>query len=373
METYFAPGKRTDWRVFANQVSAVSQSPLMNTLLATMTGLIVVLNEDRQIVAMNVEFLNAIGIPDPEEVLGLRLGESLKCIHSDEEPDGCGTTPFCRTCGAAVAMMSSIDRDEPDEQLCALTTETDGVRTDLCLLVRSRPVVLEGSRWILIFAQDMTQQQFWMNLERVFFHDINNMLVSLLSNSELLAAKQPENLHVQRVLDAAVRLCNEIDVQRSLSSFKDVRSLLKKTNVTLGEIRAQLGLVIGGHSSLRGKRIVATPLNEEVTLYTDNLLVSRVLGNMVINALEATAPGGEIRLAENREPGCVRWDVWSPGYISPDIQRRVFQRHFSTKGERGRGLGTYSMKLFGEELLMGKVSFTTSEAQGTVFSFKLPC
>ena len=34
---------------------------------------------------------------------------------------------------------------------------------------------------------------------------------------------------------------------------------------------------------------------------------------------------------------------------------RIFQRSFSTKAERGRGLGTYSMKLLGEGYLHGRV------------------
>jgi signal transduction histidine kinase len=373
METYFAPAGRTERRKFKNQISLISHSPIMDTLLKTMTGLIVVLNEDRQIVAMNYEFLNAIGIPDPEMALGLRLGESLSCIYSEEEPNGCGTTRFCRSCGAAIAMMSSLTRDESDEQTCILTSEANGVRNDLCLLIRSQPIILEDQRWILIFAQDISQQQFWLNLERVFFHDINNMLASLLTNSEFLSLKLPEDPHARHMLNTTQRLCKEVRIQRSLSRFKDVKSLLKKTDVTLEEIGIQLNLMVKGHRSLQGKRIVEVPLNEEVHLHTDALLVSRVLGNMTINALEATEPGGEVRVTEAREPGGVRWDVWNDSLIPPDVQNRVFQRHFSTKEGEGRGLGTYSMKFFGEELLMGEVSFTSSKIAGTTFSFRLPC
>mgnify|MGYP006293419399 CR=1 len=37
----------------------------------------------------------------------------------------------------------------------------------------------------------------------------------------------------------------------------------------------------------------------------------------------------------------------------------LFKRSFSTKGV-GRGIGTYSMKLFGEKYLKGKVDFKNS-------------
>ena len=65
MDTYFAPAERTEKRKFKDQIETISYSPVMNTLLKTMSGLLVVLNEDRQIVALNNAFLDAIGIKDP--------------------------------------------------------------------------------------------------------------------------------------------------------------------------------------------------------------------------------------------------------------------------------------------------------------------
>jgi sensor histidine kinase regulating citrate/malate metabolism len=64
--------------------------------------------------------------------------------------------------------------------------------------------------------------------------------------------------------------------------------------------------------------------------------------------------------------------VWNHQSIPEDIARRVFQRNFSTKEEAGRGVGTYSMKLLGEQILGGRVRFSTSPEEGTVFSFSLP-
>ncbi len=54
--THFARAAQTDVRVFKQQVEHVSRSPVMNALLDTMAGLLVVLNEDRQVVALNHSF-----------------------------------------------------------------------------------------------------------------------------------------------------------------------------------------------------------------------------------------------------------------------------------------------------------------------------
>lgn len=63
--------------------------------------------------------------------------------------------------------------------------------------------------------------------------------------------------------------------------------------------------------------------------------------------------------------------VWNSQEIPQEITHRVFQRNFSTKNQSGRGIGTFSMKLFGEEIFGGEVSFKTSPSDGTTFRFSL--
>jgi len=91
METHFAPAERTDVRVFRQQVEAVSSSPVMTTLLDTMAGLLVVLNEDCQIVALNHAFLATLGIADPDT-------RSLACVWGRASD---ANTPMRSQMGAA--------------------------------------------------------------------------------------------------------------------------------------------------------------------------------------------------------------------------------------------------------------------------------
>jgi sensor histidine kinase regulating citrate/malate metabolism len=107
-------------------------------------------------------------------------------------------------------------------------------------------------------------------------------------------------------------------------------------------------------------------------LQTDPVLLLRVLGNMLINAFEATASCRTIRLNVTAFSGQVNFGVWNADVISPAVAIRIFQRNFSTKSESGRGLGTYTMKLIGEELLGGRVYFESSTVNGTTFFLTLP-
>ena len=93
---------------------------------------------------------------------------------------------------------------------------------------------------------------------------------------------------------------------------------------------------------------------------------------MVKNALEATPEGGVVKAwVEQRPEGC-ELRVWNAGAIARDTAIQIFKRSFTTKAGRGRGLGTFSMKLFGERYLGGVVGFTSTEDKGTTFFIRLP-
>jgi sensor histidine kinase regulating citrate/malate metabolism len=62
--------------------------------------------------------------------------------------------------------------------------------------------------------------------------------------------------------------------------------------------------------------------------------------------------------------------VHNMSFMSPEVKLQVFMRSFSTKGMQ-RGLGTYSMKIFGEQYLGGKVNFTSDPQNGTTFFIDL--
>ncbi len=372
MDTYFAPAKKTEAQLLKNQIAGIVQNPIMDTLLKTAAGLLVVLNEERQIVGLNHSFIKALGMKNAQEALGLRLGESLGCIHALQEPGGCGTTEYCVSCGAAIAMMSAVRDDRAMEQICALVSDKNGTVSDICLKVKAEPIQIDSKRWILFYAQDITQQQFWINLDRVFFHDINNTLTALYGNVQLLELNNPGSKEIEPIRKEVERLINEVAIQKNFSQHKDATYTPAKSAVSLTDIKRALGMIIKGHEASSQKKIIEKWPDEDVILETDELLLSRILGNMVINALEATQEGGSIRINVTKAQGEILWEVWNKTCIPDPIKKRIFQRHFSSKSGNGRGLGTYSMKLFGETYLKGKISFHSTFDQGTAFSFRLP-
>lgn len=371
METYFAPDERATENELVAEIEIVSKNPVVSGLLHSISGLLAVLDEHRQIIAFNDSFLQILGIDDPAKSLGLRPGEALQCIHAHEDPAGCGTTKFCSTCGAAIAIVTSLEQDKPVERMCALSANRGGKDIDIALLVRSHPIKVGKNRFLLLFLQDITEQQQRAALERTFFHDVNNMLSILVGASELLVESNPSKL-AKNIHQASLRLHKEIAIQRCLSQSEISSYQPMRHEITTKQTLAELQSFFANHPVAFKKKIEFQEIYPDVSFNTDISLLSRVLCNMIINALEATEENGGVKIWIEHEDNLLSFSVWNAQEIPQEIANRIFQRNFSTKGQHGRGVGTFSMKLFGERILGGKVNFRTSREEGTVFNFLLP-
>lgn len=368
MDTYFASPEKTDEKELAAEIEYASKNPVISGLLRSVSGLLAILDKNRQIVAINDSFLKLLGIDDPGKALGLRPGEALQCVHANDEPAGCGTTEYCSTCGAAIAIVASLNEDVPIERLCALSANRGGSLVDIALLVRSQPIKVESKRFVLLFLQDITRQEQRAALERTFYHDINNVITMLVQASQLLIEDVPSEL-AKIVHNATFRLLNEVAIQRCLSESEISSYQPMWDEFTTERIFQEIRSFFTNHPAAKTKKIEIADVYPNVTIKTDMSLLLKVLCNMIINALEATEKNSVVKIWSEHNNGFLSFCVWNAQEIPSQIANRIFQRNFSTKAQSGRGIGTYSMKLFGEKILGGKVSFTSSKENGTVFTF----
>ena len=351
MDTFFAPPERTSREELQRQLEIISDNPVIDGLLKSLSGLIAVLDEHRQILAVNDNMLKMLGYSDPNQLLGLRPGEAIRCVHAHEEPAGCGTTRFCSSCGAAIAIVASLERDKPEERLCAATLLKDGKEIEICFQVRSYPISFSGRRFLLLFLQDITNQQTWAELLAWTATDRN--LSSLLS---------------QLVL----RLKKEIDIQRALADTKAQSYQVALQEIPVIEVMRELRNFFAGHPAAHDKLFMFPQTVPMVKIVTDCSLLQRVLTNMVTNAFEATDPGGEVKIWLDEDEKSITFCVWNRHVLAADVRPRIFQRHFTTKKGPGRGVGTFSMKFFGEHFLKGRMAFTSAADEGTVFRLTIP-
>ncbi|MDP2874561.1 MAG: ATP-binding protein, partial [Holophaga sp.] len=170
----------------------------------------------------------------------------------------------------------------------------------------------------------------------------------------------------------SAQVLEEVRSQRLVTQAERGELALKSSELeTVGVLRDCAALV-QEHPAAKQKTVSVLPTPEGLRCLADPDLLRRVLVNMTLNALEASPAGATVTLGVQVSAGMIHFQVHNSGCIPLDIQGRLFQRSFSTKATRGRGLGTYSMKLFGETYLGGQVSFHSTPDAGTTFELALP-
>ncbi|MFA6500167.1 MAG: ATP-binding protein [Desulfurivibrionaceae bacterium] len=378
METYFTPAVRSTPDELKLDIARVSNNPVIDGLMHSVGSVLAVLNSARQILAVNNSLLDSLGLAVSRDAIGLRPGEALKCMHAHEAPHGCGTTKHCATCGAAIAIATSLETNMPVERKCIIRAQHNGVETDVCFLVRACPVTADGHRYLLLFMQDTTIQEKRAALERAFFHDINNILSGLLGASELLLLKHDGGGSagdlplVKQIKQMSLRLANEITIQRSLlhSELSELRPVMHIMPVA--DLLTEVQSLFASHSAATEKILHIDRRNADTLIRSDGSLLIRILSNMLTNAFEASELGDTVRLWLEEQEGRLCFCVWNGGEIDEAVRLRIFQRYISTKQGVGRGTGTYTMKLFGETFLGGRVDFSSSAEDGTIFRLCLP-
>ena len=109
----------------------------------------------------------------------------------------------------------------------------------------------------------------------------------------------------------------------------------------------------------------------KMKISTDRTILGRVVFNLIKNALEATKNGDSVEMSCILNDGNIEYRVKNNSVIPPNVRSQIFYRFFSTKG-KGRGIGTYSIKLLTEKYLHGKVFFESDEINGTIFHVVIP-
>jgi signal transduction histidine kinase len=357
--------RRASAEELSRQVRLVGGSPIVQALLDSVNTSLLVLNAQRQVVAFN-----AAGGED--RFRGLRMGEVLSCVNG-RSPGGCGAATACETCGALGGILGCQGDERPVDSQCVLST-AEGAAVELD--VRASGVEIAGERFTVVSLRDVSAVRRREALERIFFHDVMNTVSGIRAWVDRLGRPDTDVSRAAARLGALSRhLEREIRDHRDLGLAEEGMLVPEPSLVSARELVEEVAAALAEHEVSRDRTIVTSVEPESAALVTDRALLTRVLVNMVRNALEASAPGERVRISVIGEassgPGRVRFSVENAAVMPPEVQARVFERSFSTKG-RGRGLGTYGMKLIGERYLDGAVSFVSAPGQGTVFTIALP-
>lgn len=368
LPTRFAPSGRLP----AGSLIGVSESLARLDRLQWLDRLpvmVFVANAWRQIVYCNASFAGALPPGMVERVVGLRPGEALGCIHAAVMEAGCGCSEYCRHCGAANAILKSLQGVEDCRECHILARDGQGVHA-LDVQILAQPLEHEGQAFSLSVALDVSHERRMFGLKRTFLHNMISAAGGLDTMFALLETEQGEELlqHVPLLRKSALAMLQEVLYQYDIMAAEAGRLVVQKSLCDLPSYMSALARQLGVLPTAQGRHILAQ--GPPCLVWTDSRLLRLALCNLVVNALEASPEGSKIRLRWGQGQDGVFIDVENPGTVSVEIAANFFKRYVSTKGE-DRGLGLYSAKVFIENHLGGSLTYIPRE-RTTLFRVSLP-
>jgi signal transduction histidine kinase len=211
-------------------------------------------------------------------------------------------------------------------------------------------------------------------------HEINNPLEAVTNLLYLAqqAAVSPEAKQYMEKAEVELRRVTAIANQ----TLRFHRQSSNQKPVTSGElIDATLLLYQGRFISLRVNLERRERTQRAVTCFDGE--IRQVLSNLVGNAIDAMAHANGRLLIRSREArhwptgrrGVVLTVADTGGGMSPQTRAKIYEPFFTTKGEKGTGLGLWiSREIVDRHQGVLRVkSSQSAEGSGTVFTLFLPC
>jgi signal transduction histidine kinase len=210
-----------------------------------------------------------------------------------------------------------------------------------------------------------------------FSHEVKSPLSVLLGCARIMERALPTDDPIRVQLDSITRNGLRMkEMTESILNFCRKRELSREPCDIQELIDEAVSLVEPCFDDLRSPSVdVKIHVDKSCpSVAVDRWRIIHVFVNLLINAADAMTHSRqrEIRiLAEPADDGMVRISVSDTGTgMDADTASRAFVPFFTTKGERGNGLGLYIVHKTIEDH-DGRITFETSAA-GTVFCIGLP-
>ncbi len=366
---------------FANQTAiAISNAKLVDRIAeretqyraifeAARDGLIVV-DEQSRITAASVAACNLFGYK-AQELLGLPLA-GLVGISEDElsawsatvQQGSCESTLQTNAIGAdgepfPIEMRGSSLGHSADSHLLVLIT-------DISERMRAQQALIQSER-LSALGQ----------MAGGIAHDFNNILVSILGHAQIAAEERSGD--AERLVEHLMQI--EAGARDAADAVSRLQSLYRETDDKSDFIPVQLDAILMDALALNRPRWRDIPQMQGITFEVKTQLgcpapvngnpseLRRVLGNLIINALDAMPRGGTLSFETGEQGPYSYVRVQDTGLgMTQEEQLRMFEPFFSTKKSSGLGL-TITQNII--ERHEGEIAVQSQVGVGTMFTVRL--
>lgn len=202
-------------------------------------------------------------------------------------------------------------------------------------------------------------------------HDLNNLLTPILAYSDVLAASdkldERGKRYAETILQAGESASELVSKLLVFSRKKEINTAVSDLNAIIRKFLTIIERTL--HENIK----LTVSLDENLKpVSIDPVQLEKVLMNLCINAQDAMKNGGEIHISTEQENNLALLKVSDSGTgIPQSVITHIFEPFYSTKGDRGTGLGLSTV--YGiVTSLKGTIDVESKDGKGTEFLIRLP-
>jgi PAS domain S-box-containing protein len=288
---------------------------------------------------------------------------------------------------ANAAVQCTLGGEE--KQFEVRTICTDGrVR---CMDAHTSPLWSDGNiTGLMVFMSDITERKLAQaraarsdklralgELAAGVAHNLNNSLTVIQGRAQLLLMRSAEagNKKSLEIITQAVGDCSQ--TLRRLLDFSRRESTRHPMPVDLSELissSVEIARPKWQASSAERTGVVEVRVDTPAPAFAlgDSAELREVVLNLIFNAVDAMPNGGTIEAGTRVEGKTARfWIADTGGGIPAEVMARIFEPFYTTKGERGTGLGLSASHGIIENH-SGEINVISEPGKGTRFEVTLP-
>jgi len=200
---------------------------------------------------------------------------------------------------------------------------------------------LNRIKWIVERRRQQNEQESWTKLIRVLTHEIMNTVSPIASLSDALSQYIDKTGHEDEMKAGLETISSSSkDLIHFVESYRELAGVARpiKKAVMVRNLAEKVIELTSEQCSSSGATCSFQELTADVIIYADESQISRILINLIKNALQAGATRIDISAEIDRADQTLLRVSNNGSPISPESQEQIFIPFFTTKPE-GSGIG----------------------------------
>lgn len=230
-------------------------------------------------------------------------------------------------------------------------------------------------------------ERFQGDLTQLLVHDLKNPLSGIVSTSEMFvrgmlgSLTEEQKKYLNDIEVSSLKLSNLIQDLLDIGKMEEDRLDLKKSSFSAADLFKDL-VWICNNARLEEKNVDLCAQKDtrsyaDLNIHADRALITRVLENLLTNAIKHISRGGNVTLRIARQNNEILFEIIDTGEgIPKEYLDKLFNRFFKVETQNLKtridtGLGLYFCKL-AVEAHGGRIGVESEVGKGSRFYFFLP-